>query len=184
MTARLLAVLLVLSGTGWAQQKPDFSGIWVLDPSQSDERGVYGQMRIVRQGPSSVEMTVLHFASGRVSVIPWHLPFDRWSPRRGGESSREPIVQSRWDGNRLITLKAPGTSYSVLWMWSLQPDGARARDAWLADAISTGIGFSFDFKASSAPKGYIPDHFVYERFSGAEACGANCSFALGDRRVT
>jgi hypothetical protein len=172
----LVAIGLLPAATA-AQQKPDFSGVWVLDASSSDER-VYGQMRVIDQTPDWIDMAVLHFASGRTSITPWRLPFDRWRPRRGGDTSLEPIVQSRWDGNRLVTLKAPGTSYSVLWVWTLADDGATL----ISDAISTGIGFSFDFRASSAPRGYIPDRHVYRK-AGLIRAPDGRAFAVLDRGV-
>jgi hypothetical protein len=169
-------VCLLTAGAA-AQGRPDFSGVWILDPSRSDDR-VYGQMRVINQAADWIDMAVLHFASGRTSITPWRLPSDRWRPRRGGDTSREPIVQSRWDGTRLVTLKAPGTSYSVLWVWTLADDGTEL----VAEGISTGIGFSFDFKVSSAPRGYIPDRHVYRRVGAIRSPDAR-AFALNDRAV-
>jgi hypothetical protein len=172
----LVAMGLLPAATA-AQQKPDFSGVWVLDASSSDER-VYGQMRLIDQTADWIDMAVLHFASGRTSITPWRLPFDRWRPRRGGDTSLEPIVQSRWDGNRLVTLKAPGTSYSVLWAWTLSDDGTTLT----SDAISTGIGFSFDFRVASAPRGYIPDRHVYLKARPIRAPDSR-AFAVLDRGI-
>jgi hypothetical protein len=156
-----LLAIAVLSIAVRAQEKPDFSGVWTLDASRS-EGSPYGQMRVIDQTADGIHMTVLHFASHRTSIIPWRLPFNRWQPRRGPvDTSREPIVQSRWDGNRLVTLKAPGTSYSVLWVWTLSDDGTELT----SQGISTGIGYSFDFKVSSAPRGFIPDRHVYRKVS-------------------
>jgi hypothetical protein len=58
-----LLALSVMSAAPQAQQKSDFSGIWVLDTARSDDR-VYGQIRVITQTPSQIEMAVLHFASG------------------------------------------------------------------------------------------------------------------------
>jgi hypothetical protein len=155
----VVLAIAVLSSAARAQQKPDFSGVWELDPARSDDRGVYGQLRVITQTPTQIDMAVLHFASRTTSIIPWDLPLDRWRPRRGGDQSLEPIVQSRWDGNRLVTLKAPGTHYSVLWIWNLSDDGMTLT----VDVISTQISPSFDFKAASAPRGFIPNRHVYSR---------------------
>jgi hypothetical protein len=173
----LLAAVSLLTAGAVAQTRPDFSGVWVLDSSRSDD-GVYGQMRVINHAADWIDMAVLHFASGRTSITPWRLPFDRWRPRRGGDTSREPIVQSRWDGTRLVTLKAPGTSYSVLWVWALSEDGLELT----SEAISTGIGFSFDFKVSSAPRGYIPNRHVYRKVASIHAPEGR-AFALNDRAV-
>jgi hypothetical protein len=174
----VLAVSCLLSEATVAQQKPDFSGVWVLDSSRSDE-GVYGQMRVINQTADWIDMAVLHFAASRTSITPWRLPFNRWRPRRGGDASLEPIVQTRWDGDRLVTLKAPGTHYSVLWIWTLSDDGAELT----SEAISTGIGFSFDFKASSAPRGYVPNRHVYWKAASIHAADAR-AFAVLERGVT
>jgi hypothetical protein len=154
----VLVAIAALSAVPVAQQKPDFSGVWRLDAAQSDDR-VYGQLRVITHTPSHIEMAVLQLASGQIAIIPWELPFDRWRPRRGGERSLEPVVQSRWDGNRLVTVKAPGTNYSVLWVWSLSDDGM----TMTVDGITTRISDSFDFTVASSPHGFIPDRHVYTR---------------------
>jgi hypothetical protein len=178
LTALLvLAVVCLLSEAPGAQQKPDFSGVWVLDPSQSDE-GVYGQMRVISQTADWVDMAVLHFAASRTSITPWRLPFNRWRPRRGGDTSLEPVVQTRWDGDRLVTLKAPATHYSVLWVWTLSNDGRELT----SEGISTGIGFSFDFKVSSAPRGYVPNRHVYRKAASIHAPDGR-AFAVLERGV-
>jgi hypothetical protein len=182
--------LCVLSAAPQAQPKPDFSGIWVLDPARSDAR-VYGQLRVISQTSSQIDMTVFQVVSGlpraestglsqtesrgQTSIIPWQLPFDRWRPRRGGDRSREPVVQTRWDGNRLVTVKAPGTHYSVLWIWSLSDDGT----TMTVEGISTSISSSFDFKVASAPRGFVPDRHVYTRVTAAD----DPRFALGDALI-
>jgi hypothetical protein len=173
----VLSAVCVLSGPTGAQHKPDFSGVWVLDSSLSEGRP-YGQMRVISQTAEWIDMTVLHFAASRTSIIPWRLPFDRWRPRRGGDTSLEPIVQSRWDGNRLVTLKAPGTHYSVLWVWTLSDEGTELT----SNGISTGIGFGFDFKVSSAPRGYVPDRHVYRKVSSIGSSDARV-FAVTERGI-
>lgn len=178
----VLVAIAALSTAPRAQQKPDFSGVWVLDPAQSDDR-VYGQLRVITQTPSHVDMAVLQLTSGppraessrQLAIVPWELPFDRWRPRRGGERSLEPVVQSRWDGNRLVTVKAPGTNYSVLWVWSLSDDGMRMT----VDGISTRISESFDFKVASSPRGFIPDRHVYTRVTTP----VERTFPLGDALI-
>jgi hypothetical protein len=168
-----LVAIAALSAQPSAQQ-PDFSGVWVLDPARSDER-VYGQLRVISQTPSQIDMTVFQVASGQTSIIPWELPFYRWRPRRGGDRSLEPVVQARWDGNRLVTVKAPGTHYSVLWIWSLSDDGM----TMTVEGISTSISSSFDFTVASAPRGFIPDRHVYTRVTATE----DRPFALGDALI-
>ena len=51
--ATALLAFCVLSAAPQAQPKPDFSGIWVLDPARSDDR-VYGQLRVISQTPSQI----------------------------------------------------------------------------------------------------------------------------------
>jgi hypothetical protein len=89
-------ILFIVAGAGFlwagvlgAQAKPDFSGVRALDGSRSEDRGVYGQMRVITQGPAEISMAVLHVASGRISITPWRLAFDRWRPRRGSDQSLE-----------------------------------------------------------------------------------------------
>jgi hypothetical protein len=84
-------------------------------------------MRVIRQDPDAVDFTAIQYVGApqipAFNVIPWKLRFNRWGPRRGGENSLEPKLQARWDGNKLIYVKAPGESFSVLFIWSLDgPD--------------------------------------------------------------
>jgi hypothetical protein len=177
MIRYLPAFLLIATAMAPVQvraQQPGFSGIWELDAARSDDR-VYGQLRVITQTPSAIQMTVFQVASGQTSIIPWDLPFDRWRPRRGGDQSREPVVLSRWDGNRLVTLKAPDTPYSVLWIWTLSDDAMTLT----VDAISTSISRSFDFKVASAPRGFVPDRHVYTRVDAVN----DRAFTLGNARV-
>jgi hypothetical protein len=167
--ALLVAIALLPAGMR-AQQMPNFSGIWELDAARSDDR-VYGQLRVISHTPSRIHMTVFQVAYGQTSIIPWEFTFDRWRPRRGGDHSLEPVVQSRWDGNRLVTVKAPGTHDSVLWIWSLSDDAMTLT----VDTISTSISRSFDFTVASAPRGFIPDRHIYTRVDAVD----DRTFALG-----
>jgi hypothetical protein len=162
-----------------AQQRPDFNGVWHIDVSRS-ERDVYGQLRIITQHDTAIEMTALQYSdySRAWNVIPWTFRINRWGPRRGGERSREPIVQARWDGDRLIAVKSPGESYSVLWIWSLAADGREM----FVDAVGwTSLPRDFDFKESSIPAAYARNRFVYVKKS-ADAC-ADCAFIVDERGV-
>lgn len=170
LPAVLIAVAL-LTVESRTHQMPNFSGIWALDAARSDDH-VYGQLRVISHAPSEIQMTVFQAVSGQTSIIPWDLPFDRWRPRRGGDRSLEPAVQSRWDGDRLVTVKAPGTSYSVLWIWSLSDDAMTLT----VDAISTSISPSFDFKVASSPRGFVPDRHIYTRVDAVD----ERAFTLGN----
>jgi len=97
----------------------------------------------------------------------------RYGPRRGGERSREPLVQARWDGDELIILKAPGETYSVLWMWRLGADG----NELVVESIDTGMPSSFDFKRSSIPRAYAPYRHIYVRVPTTSSC-SDCPFQI------
>jgi len=177
---RLAAVFATLAATSAAaQEKPDFSGVWLIDASRS-ERDVYGQMRIVTQSDTAIEMTALQYSaySKAWNIIPWTFRINRWGPRRGGEQSLEPIVQARWDGGKLIAVKSPGESYSVLWIWSLAADGREM----FVDAVGwTSLPRDFDFKESSIPAAYARNRYVYVK-KAADAC-ATCAFTVDERGV-
>ena len=85
--AACLVALAVLTAHASAQQ-PDFSGIWVLDPARSDER-VCGQLRVISQTPTQIDMTVFQVASGQTSLIPVGTAL------RSLASAPRPIGQSR-----------------------------------------------------------------------------------------
>jgi hypothetical protein len=166
---------IVLTGEVRAQTPPDFSGLWTLDASRSDSTGTYGTVRFITQTAEEVNMVVLQRERfyPEISVIPWQLRIGRYGPRRGGERSREPLVQARWDGDELIILKAPGETYSVLWMWRLGADG----NELVVESIDTGMPSSFDFKRSSIPRAYAPYRHVYVRVPTTSSC-ADCPFQI------
>jgi hypothetical protein len=146
----------------WGQSIPDFSGVWMLDAPRSD-RSPYGQLRVIWQSSDAIDFTAIQYAGAPsipgLHVIPWKLRFNRWGPRRGGENSREPKVQARWDGKKLLYVKAPGESFSVLFVWSLE-----SRDELLVEEVNwTNIPYSFDFKERSIPSAYVRRRHYYER---------------------
>jgi len=163
-----------------AQQKPDFTGVWVLDPSRSERGGVYGQMRVITQTAADIDMTALHYAgySKAWNIIPWRFRFDRWGPRRGGERSREPVVQARWDVDKVIAVKSPGESYSALWIWTLVAGG----NEMLVEAVNwTQIPRDFDFREASVPTAYVRSKYVYVRRPN-DSC-TDCLFAIDEQGV-
>jgi hypothetical protein len=166
--------------TATAQASSDFSGVWVLDESRSEATGVYGQMRIIKQSPTLVEMTAIHAVSDLINVIPWQFRMNRWGPRRGGEESREPLVQARWDGEKLIAVKAPGENYSGLWIWSLESAGQEM----VVEAINwTSIPTDFNFKEAMIPAAYARYKYVYTKKPASDIC-ATCNFTVGDGKVS
>ena len=175
----LLFVLTVVSSAD-AQQRPDFSGVWIIDPSRSDMRSVYGQMRVVTQTSTAVHVAVIQL-NGRVdsvTTIPWRYQFGRWAPRRGGEQSREPVTRAEWDGETLVTVKAPSTSYTVLQAWTLSADGMEM----VVQGISKSAGYGFDFKVAAIPRLYFGNKSVYVRIPAATTC-PECSFSLRQEGV-
>jgi hypothetical protein len=178
--ALVLALLWGLPLRAHAQQKPDFTGVWLLDTSRSERGGVYGQIRVITQTATEIDLTVLHYAghSKDWNVIPWRFRIDRWGPRRGGERSREPVVQARWDRDKVIAVKSPGQSYSVLWIWTLVAGG----NEMLVEAVNwTQIPSDFDFREASVPAAYARSKYVYVRRPG-DSC-ADCFFAIDEQGV-
>ena len=72
-------------------------------------------------------------------------------------------------------MKAPGTHYSVLWVWSLSDDGMTIT----VEGISTSISPSFDFKVALGATRIHPDRHVYTRVTAAD----DRLFALGDALI-
>jgi hypothetical protein len=125
-------------------------------------------------------MTALHYAgySQAWNIIPWRFRFDRWGPRRGGERSREPVVQARWDGDKVIAVKSPGESCSALWIWTLVAGG----NEMLVEAVNwTQIPRDFDFREASVPAAYVRSKYVYVRRPNDSCTG--CFFALDEQGV-
>jgi hypothetical protein len=166
--------------TSAGQASSDFSGVWLLDENRSETKGVDSQVRIVKQSPTLVEMTSIHSAADIINVVPWQFRMDRWGPRRGGEQSREPIVQARWDGEKLVAVKAPGENYSVLWIWSLDS----ARNEMTVETVNwTSIPADFNFKEATIPAAYARFKYIYTKRPPSETC-ATCNFTLGDGKVS
>lgn len=161
----------------FAQDRPDFSGVWAMDSARSEATGVYGQVRVIRQATAEINLAILHHAGKSWNVIPWRLRINRWGPRRGGDQSREPIVQARWDGEKLIVVKSPGQSYSTLWIYSL----LAGRQEMLVEAVNwTSIPWDFDFREKSIPRAYARNRYVYVKSD--ETC-TDCFFGIGQRGV-
>jgi hypothetical protein len=162
------------------QASSDFSGVWVLDEGRSEATGIYGQMRIIKQSPTMVEMTAIHSDSKLINIIPWQFRIDRWGPRRGGEQSPEPLVQARWDGEKLIAVKAPGQNYSVLWIWSLESAG----NEMVVESINwTSIPTDFNFKETAIPAAYARYKYIYTKKPASDIC-ATCNFRVPAWKVS
>jgi len=129
--------------TALGQTLPDFSGLWILDPSRSDG-SPYGQLRVIRQHADAVDFTAIQSIGSpsvpALHVIPWKLRFNRWGPRRGPEDSREPKVQARRDGNKL------------------RPD-----ELLVEEVNWTSIPSSFDFRERSISRAYVRRRHYYRR---------------------
>jgi hypothetical protein len=116
------------------------------------------------QKESSIDFAVIGYSGGPLSIpglhiIPWTLRFSRWGPRRGGDYSQEPKVKASWDGRKLIYVKAPGESFSVLFVWTLIDP-----DELLVEGIEWhSIPFDFDFKETSIPSAYTRSKHYYRR---------------------
>ena len=105
---RIVVLIAMIASSVSAQERPDFSGVWVLDASRS-HRGEYGQVRVITQASDEIKLTVIHRGGvagwyANYATRPWRLRINRWGPRRGSENSDRVLVQSRWDGEKLITL--------------------------------------------------------------------------------
>jgi hypothetical protein len=155
-----------------AQQRPDFSGIWVSDTSRSENPD--GSMRVIKQTADAFDMVIFSRQTAYVQEItinPWKYRFGRFGPRRGGEDSSEPQTQVRWEGNSLVALKALG-EYSVVWFFTLV-----SPNEMVIESLGHGISPSFDFRRSSLPRGYVLSKSVYTRAPISFDCGS-CEFAI------
>jgi hypothetical protein len=156
---------------------PDFSGVWSLDVSRSDAAGVYGQVRVVTQTPDAVHMAAFELttrfrevwvAAGttyipQIAIAPWKLRFNRFGPRRGGDNSREPLVQARWDANSLVVLKQLGEN-SFAWIWTLINDSEVIAETF------NGVSPQFDFKQSSLRGRGASYKHIYAKVPSSNVC--------------
>ena len=159
----VLAAILLTSGVAAAQERPDLSGTWQMDVARSDqEHAFHGQRLIIKQTESLVRLDAQWTdQTGRTQFLPWDLRINRWGPRRGGDHATQPLVQARWDGRKLIMLKAPGEGSSVLWILSLAEGGAEL----VIETISMrNLGESM-FRESAIPKEYGRLRFIFRKLA-------------------
>ena len=156
---------------------PDFSGVWSLDVSRSDPAGVYGEVRVVTQTSDAVHMAAFELttlfrevwvAAGtpyvpEIAIAPWRLRFNRFGPRRGGDNSREPLVQARWDANSLVVLKQLGEN-SFAWIWTLTNENEMIAETF------NGVSPRFDFKLSSLRGRGASYKHIYAKVPSSEVC--------------
>jgi hypothetical protein len=150
-----------------AKAVPDFSGIWLDD-------NVRGSMRVIRQTAEAVEMTIFERRTDyvqQITINPWKYTFDRFAPRRGGENSREPQTQARWEGDTLVSLKSLGV-YSIASFFTLT-----SSNEMLIEGLGHGVSPTFDFRRASLPRGYILDRSTFTRAPNSCAFGT-CEFAI------
>lgn len=158
-----LAAILLTSGNVAAQERPDLSGTWQMEVSRSDqEQAFHGQRLIIKQSESLVRLDAQWTdQTGRTQFLPWDLRINRWGPRRGGDHSKQPLVQARWDGRKLIMLKAPGEGSSALWILSLADGG----DELVIETISMRNLGESTFRESSIPKEYARLRFIFRKIA-------------------
>ena len=156
--AATLALCLAVPIT--AQDKPDFSGRWVLDRSRSDDPNyLHAEKFIIAQTPTRFSVTAIYTDTlGKLWELPWDWQMNRWGPRRGGVGSKEPLIQARWDGQKVVGIKAPHTSYTMAFIFSLSDD----RQEMLVESVNPG-GIQSTFKESSVSRAYGRRRFVFVR---------------------
>ena len=94
-------------------------------------------------------------------LLPWELRIGRWGPRRGGDYSNQPLVQAPFDGRKLIMIKAPGTGFSALWIWTLSAD----RSELVVESINiAGLG-DWAFKETVIPREFVRLKHVFTRIA-------------------
>lgn len=172
---------------------PDFSGVWSLDVSRSDPAGVYGQVRVVTQTPDAVHLAAFELttrfrdvwvAAGtiyapQIAIAPWKLRFNRFGPRRGGDNSREPLVQARWDAHRLVVLKQLGEN-SFAWIWTLINENEMTAETF------DGVSPQFDLRRSSLGGREASHTHIYTKVPSSDVCESCDVFvdATGLHRAT
>src|SRR5262245_55816177 len=126
-----LTFLLVLAMQGplSAQDRPDFSGAWTIDLARSEVPKIFCcVLRAISQTPEALIVKDTANDRERSDRI-WTFHLNRWGPRwqgKQGVNDGAKLVQSRWDGAKLITVAGPGMNEyasSFLLVWSLTADG-------------------------------------------------------------
>ena len=75
-----------------------------------------------------------------------------------GNGSREPLIQARWNGQKIIGVKAPHTSYAFVLIFSLSAD----RQELLVETVNPD-GIQSTFEESSVSSAYQRRRFVFAR---------------------
>jgi hypothetical protein len=160
----LLAVGLHAVAVG-AQDHPDLSGRWVVDTSRSDTPLTVRTLTIT-QTPRDLTMAQEYFnRDASAAPLPlWTLRLNQWGPgfppRAPGQNVK--LVQSRWDGQKLITVAGPGMcclGSSFLLIWRLDATGRELLEERIGQPFPT----DFDFKETSIPSAFTRHRRIYVR---------------------
>ena len=176
LAAFLGAQTSIMSSTASAQTHPDFSGVWSVDVSRSSARA-YGQVRVVTQTPDVVQMVAIQrsspfrdswVASGakyvpEFDIVPWKFRLNRFGPRRGGDTSHEPLTQARWEGDSLVAFKQI-EAHSFVWIWTLVDERHMLAESF--DRVSP----QFDFKRASLGGRQPTSQHVYTKVPTSDLC--------------
>jgi hypothetical protein len=122
----MLAGAMVLSPLLWAQQTPNFTGTWQLDPakSQANVRDEAVTLTIQDNSPNIQFKRVARQAGGHESV-------STFTCQTGGkecdfdENGHKAKVSLWYDGSALVILKTDGPKEDAVTQWRLElsPDG-------------------------------------------------------------
>jgi hypothetical protein len=161
-TRLLLAAFIVVAAAtaSVAQAPPDLTGTWRMDvPASDHEHAFHGQRLEIRQSPELVRIDAYWTdETGRTQFLPWDLRIGRFGPRRGGDHSRAPLVQARWNGQKLIMVKSPGQGNSAIWILS-RPEP----DTLIIETISMRGLSATMLEESAIPREYGRKRFVFRR---------------------
>jgi len=116
MTNVLAAVLIAVVSVG-AQQKPDFSGMWVLAPDRSSQtmkgsvvvsvNGLLGDRFNASQDPKTLTLTITVIAIGRDIKAVYNLDGSEsrnLNPVGGGQPDEPIFSRASWEGDKLVIL--------------------------------------------------------------------------------
>lgn len=130
----LACALSALPAAAMAQAPTMYSGVWVVEASDTDARDVYGEVRVVRHVDNELRLSMIDYGTawiggafrGVVRIMPWTFRFDDWGPRRGLPGSSQPRTRARLSGGRLVLAKVTERGNGdFVWVWDLSENQTR-----------------------------------------------------------
>ena len=144
----LFAMMLVLRVAATAQNRPDFSGVWKMDPSRSESahqaEPIGSVTLVIKQTVDELSVETRRGTNNNQPTSSETLIYRLdGSESSAGPESASIKVKARWDGVKLITETARsvrGSAVNMVHVFSVDPSG---RDLTIDKTLTVQHGYQF-----------------------------------------